>query len=113
MKTAITSSNAAKKIPPFSALLLALALFFSIAAWRVMSHQDGKRHPVSPEVVPNEVSPTHSATIRAHYQAQRHEAVAVGGSSRGRHSEEQSRAEFDPRGPLTRPDADRREGVWN
>ena len=77
------------------------------------SNQDEIRHPVSPKAVPTEVSPSHSATIGAHYQARRHEAVAVGGSSRARHPEEQSRAAFDPRGAVTRPDADRREGVWN
>jgi hypothetical protein len=113
MKTAFTASNSARKIPPLSVLLLALALFFSIAAWRVMSRQDKTPHSVSPKAVSTEVSRSHSATSGVHYQARRHQAVAVGGSSCARHPEEQSRSAFDLRGPITRPDAGGHQGVWN
>jgi FG-GAP repeat len=62
----------------------------------------------SAEAVPEGLTSSDWTSIRAAYEAHRHEAVAVEGGYRTRNPEQQWRTDFDGRGFVTQPDA----GGW-
>ncbi len=82
MKTAITSPNPARDIPPLAVVLLLLALLFSFAAWRTLKiNRNIIPSRPSPPMLSKELSASDSNRARAAYQAHRHQAVPLGSGS--------------------------------
>ena len=66
------------------------------------------QHLTSPDAVPEGLTGSDWTSIRAAYQAHRHQAVRAEGGYRARNPEQQWRTEFDGHGFITRPEA----GDW-
>lgn len=79
MKTRSRSSNS-RKTPPLAALLLVLAVFFSVAAWRVseINQNQTPHEPSTRDAVPTARSASPQASIHGGYRAHRHQAVSLG-----------------------------------
>ncbi len=78
MKNA-TTSNAIREVPPSSAGLLALALFFAVAAWSAVDiNRELPPAPTSQGLATAETVSSGQSGDRAGYQARRHSAVSLG-----------------------------------
>ena len=66
------------------------------------------QHLTSPDAIPEGLTASDWTSIRAAYEAHRHQVAAVAGGYRARNPGQQWRTEFDERGFITRPDA----GGW-
>ena len=86
-----------------------LLVIFGLLAHGAFGALPGKtQHLASAEAVPEGLTSSDWASIRAAYEARRHEVVATEGGYRAHNPGQQWRTDFDGRGFITRPDA----GGW-